>query len=84
MNIAGAHMLGVVFNRIPRGRSQYYGGYQYYTKTGYYQSTRDGKSAPSLVAGQKPTDKQAKASPAPAAKRSNGRSEPVPEPLEKP
>jgi len=37
---AGGRMLGVVFNRIPRNRSQYYGGYRYYSPyyyaEGYY------------------------------------------------
>ena len=33
---AGGRMLGVVFNRIPRNRSHYYGGYRYYSP--YYYS----------------------------------------------
>ena len=33
---AGGHMLGVVFNRIPRNRHNYYGGYRYYSP--YYYS----------------------------------------------
>lgn len=28
---AGAHVVGVVFNRIPRSQGYYYGGYQYYS-----------------------------------------------------
>ena len=31
MKRAGAHILGVVMNRIPRDRSYYYSGYQYYS-----------------------------------------------------
>jgi len=31
LNTAGAHILGVVFNRIPRDRAYYYGGYSYYS-----------------------------------------------------
>ena len=33
---AGGRLLGVVFNRIPRNRNHYYGGYQYYSP--YYYS----------------------------------------------
>lgn len=36
MNRAGANIVGVVMNRIPRNRSYYYGGYRYYSP--YYQS----------------------------------------------
>ena len=36
LNRVGAHMLGVVFNRIPRDRSYYYGGYRHYSP--YYNS----------------------------------------------
>lgn len=36
MNRAGARILGVVMNRIPRNRAYYYGGYRYYSP--YYQS----------------------------------------------
>jgi len=35
MKRAGANVLGVVFNRIPRSQPYYYGGYRYYS--GYYQ-----------------------------------------------
>ncbi|RPJ38047.1 MAG: polysaccharide biosynthesis tyrosine autokinase, partial [Chloroflexi bacterium] len=39
---AGARVVGVVLNRIPRNRNYYYGGYQYYSpyseKKGYYSS----------------------------------------------
>jgi Mrp family chromosome partitioning ATPase len=31
MNRAGANIVGVVMNRIPRNRSYYYGGYRYYS-----------------------------------------------------
>ena len=38
---AGGRLLGVVFNRIPRNRNHYYGGYRYYSpyyySEGYYQ-----------------------------------------------
>jgi hypothetical protein len=39
----GANVLGVVFNRIPRSRSYYYGGYRHYK--GYYYSSYKGYSA---------------------------------------
>jgi capsular exopolysaccharide synthesis family protein len=32
---SGAHILGVVFNRIPPNRSQYYGGYRFYSPNSY-------------------------------------------------
>ncbi len=35
LNRAEARVLGVVLNRIPRNRADYYGGYQYYSK--YYK-----------------------------------------------
>lgn len=35
---AGAHILGVVFNRISRDRAYYFGGYNYYSQ--YYQQNR--------------------------------------------
>jgi len=43
---AGGRILGVVFNRIPRNRSHYYGGYRYYSpyyySDGYYHySSKD-------------------------------------------
>jgi capsular exopolysaccharide synthesis family protein len=31
MTTAGAHILGIVFNRIPRNSEHYYGGYSYYS-----------------------------------------------------
>ena len=36
MKRAGANVLGIVFNRIPRSQPYYYGGYRYYS--GYYQN----------------------------------------------
>lgn len=33
---AGARVVGVVFNRIPRNRGHYYGGYKYYSP--YYRN----------------------------------------------
>jgi len=36
MKRAGANVLGMVFNRIPRSQPHYYGGYRYYS--GYYQN----------------------------------------------
>jgi capsular exopolysaccharide synthesis family protein len=46
---AGARVVGVVLNRIPRNRNYYYGGYQYYSpykeKKGYY-SSNGSKPAP--------------------------------------
>jgi Mrp family chromosome partitioning ATPase len=35
MKRAGAHVVGVVMNRIPRNRAYYYGGYRY--NSHYYQ-----------------------------------------------
>jgi Mrp family chromosome partitioning ATPase len=50
MRRAGANILGVVLNRIPRNRPNYYGGYRYYSgyykgEYGYYDSVpgRNGK-----------------------------------------
>ncbi len=47
LNRAGARVVGVVLNRIPRQRSDYYGGYRYYhydTKHGYsYEGAADKK-----------------------------------------
>lgn len=42
---AGAHVVGVVLNRIPRDRADYYGGYRYYSPyySGYhYYSAEEG------------------------------------------
>jgi len=39
MRRAGANVLGVVFNRIPRNQPYYYGGYRHYS--GYYQGAKD-------------------------------------------
>jgi len=39
MKRAGARILGVVMNRIPKNHSYYYGGYQYYSP--YYQASSD-------------------------------------------
>jgi len=80
MKTAGARMLGVVFNRIPRSRSQYYGGYRYYNHKGYYSSTRVPRNGRSGVTIQEPADNSDGAQPAPAAERSNGRSKPTVEP----
>jgi len=51
---AGARVVGVVLNRIPRNRSYYYGGYKYYSpytaKKSYYSS--DGlEPVPNIVEG---------------------------------
>jgi Mrp family chromosome partitioning ATPase len=35
----GAHIIGVVFNRIPRNRGYYYGSYHYYSPY-YYQNDK--------------------------------------------
>ncbi len=43
---AGAHVVGVVLNRIPRDRADYYGGYRHYSPyySGYhYYSVEEGK-----------------------------------------
>ncbi|MBK9926032.1 MAG: polysaccharide biosynthesis tyrosine autokinase [Anaerolineales bacterium] len=43
---AGARVVGVVLNRIPRNRSEYYGGYKYYSPYGFdkgYYSEGDGQ-----------------------------------------
>jgi len=39
---AGARLIGVVFNRIPRNRSHYYGGYRYYTPNSYHSYSDNG------------------------------------------
>jgi capsular exopolysaccharide synthesis family protein len=39
LNRAGAHIVGVVFNRIPRSHGHYYGGYRYYSPY-YYRNDR--------------------------------------------
>jgi succinoglycan biosynthesis transport protein ExoP len=39
MERAGARVVGIVFNRIPRNRGYYYGGYQYYSPY-YYSSNK--------------------------------------------
>jgi len=39
MKRAGANVLGVVFNRIPRSQPYYYGGYRYYSE--YYQGEKN-------------------------------------------
>ena len=46
LNRAGARVVGVVLNRIPRGRADYYGGYRHYSPyySGYhYYSSDDGQ-----------------------------------------
>jgi len=48
-----ARVLGIVFNRIPRNRSYYYGGYQYYSQyynkgAGYYDNGNGSKPANKL------------------------------------
>jgi Mrp family chromosome partitioning ATPase len=48
MKRAGARILGVVMNRIPKNRSYYYGGYQYYSP--YYQGSRE-KTVPRRASG---------------------------------
>ncbi len=46
---AGARVIGAVFNRIPRNRSYYYGGYKYYSPyyrhSGYDHYTENGPGA---------------------------------------
>lgn len=47
LNRAGARVVGVVFNRIPRNRSYYYGGYRHYSPyynggSGYYKGVDGG------------------------------------------
>jgi polysaccharide biosynthesis transport protein len=47
LNRAGARTIGVVFNRIPRDRAHYYGGYRHYSPYSgyhYYSSSDDHKS----------------------------------------
>lgn len=39
LNRAGAHIVGAVFNRIPRQHGYYYGGYRYYSPY-YYQDNK--------------------------------------------
>lgn len=48
LNRAGAHVVGVVLNRIPRDRADYYGGYRHYSPyySGYhYYSMDEGQTA---------------------------------------
>lgn len=82
MKTAGARMLGVVFNRIPRNRSHYYGGYRYYNHQGYHDYAQDDPKS-RLV---NPTSEEPLGNdvlPAPAEERSNGRSKPIVEPMKK-
>ncbi|MFZ5882112.1 MAG: polysaccharide biosynthesis tyrosine autokinase [Chloroflexota bacterium] len=55
---AGARVVGAVFNRIPRNRGYYYGGYRYYSPY-YYQNDR-------YLAGGEAAQSPAQASPAEA------------------
>jgi capsular exopolysaccharide synthesis family protein len=82
MNTAGARMLGVVFNRIPRNRGHYYGGYRYYHNQGYYGSTREPQNSRSDITTQEPAQMDLLI-PAAVPERSNGRSKPIVEPLKK-
>lgn len=48
LNRAGAHVVGVVLNRIPRDRVDYYGGYRHYSPyySGYhYYSSEEGQTS---------------------------------------
>jgi capsular exopolysaccharide synthesis family protein len=83
MKTAGARMLGVVFNRIPRNRSQYYGGHRYYSQERYYDSANGSKKGRSAAAASQPTAKDGKTAPATIPAPSNGRSKPVVEALKK-
>lgn len=53
-----AKVIGIVFNRIPRNKGYYYGGYEHYTK--YYYSRRDKNyfETPQSGNGKKPTREQ--------------------------
>jgi capsular exopolysaccharide synthesis family protein len=55
---AGARVIGVVMNRIPRSRSYYYGGYKYYspynTKRGYYPAADMTEAAAPVDTGPAP------------------------------
>jgi len=85
MNTAGARMLGVVFNRIPRNRSHYYGGYRYYNHRGYYDDSGDPqKSQSENMTGSAPqVDSMLPAPTLVVPDRSNGKSKPIVEPLKK-
>jgi capsular exopolysaccharide synthesis family protein len=79
LNRSGARIVGVVMNRIPRNRSYYYGGYQYYASRsenkGYY--SRDKAERPVKEPAQRPAQKPVRA-PAPMPAQ-----EPVPSLLQK-
>jgi len=85
MNTAGARMLGVVFNRIPRNRSHYYGGYRYYNHKGYYEESRDPQKSQSVTRTSEvpQVDNMLPAPSLAVPDRSNGKSKPVVEPLKK-
>jgi polysaccharide biosynthesis transport protein len=83
MKTAGARMLGVVFNRIPRNRSHYYGGYRYYNHQGYQEYTRDIQDSRSANIEKDDSSLVNVATPVIVAERSNGRSKPIVEPLKK-
>jgi len=85
MNTAGARMLGVVFNRIPRNRSHYYGGYRYYNHKGYYEESRDPQKSQSVSRTSEvpQVDTMLPAPTLAVPDRSNGKSKPIVEPLKK-
>ena len=60
LNRSGARIVGVVMNRIPRNRSYYYGGYQYYVSRhnkGYYST--DKAERPIEEPARRPADRPA-------------------------
>ena len=56
---AGARVVGVVLNRIPRNRSYYYGGYKYYSPYGHHKGYYSGNgSKPAGEPVEKPVSNQ--------------------------
>jgi succinoglycan biosynthesis transport protein ExoP len=80
MKTAGARMLGVVFNRIPRNRSHYYGGYRYYNHQCYQEYIREPQESQSDNMTRESANIN-EGQPSSIAERSNGRSKPIVEPL---
>ena len=53
LNRAGAHVVGVILNRIPRDRAEYYGGYRHYSpyySSYHYYSADDGRKSKKVPA----------------------------------
>ncbi len=54
----GAKILGIVFNRIPRNRSYYYGGYEHYSKYYYSKHYKNYYETKQSGNGKKPVEEE--------------------------